>query len=132
MPPFDAATGSGPKPPQEFYSPWGDPSKDKRKGLWAVLFVVVFLGHGLLLVGADEIPEKKKQTRVEMALVKPPPPPPPPPPEVVEEKPQPKKRRNRSRNRNLRSHHRPQILSPLQSHKKNRRFLSLVQPRILQ
>ena len=90
MPPFDAATGSGPKPPQDFYSPWGDPSKDKRKGLWIVLFAVVFLGHGLLLVGAKEIPEKKKQTRVEMALVKPPP---PPPPEVVEEKPQPKKKK---------------------------------------
>ena len=71
-PPFDAATGSGPKPPQDFYSPWGDPSKDKRKGLWIVLFAVVFLGHGLLLVGAKEIPEKKKQVRVEMALVKPP------------------------------------------------------------
>jgi protein TonB len=92
VPPFDAATGSGPKPPQDFHSPWGDPSKDKRKGLWLVLFVLVLLGHGLLLVGAKKIPEKKKQTRVEMALVTPPPPP-PPPPEVVEEKPQPKKKK---------------------------------------
>ena len=33
----------------------------QTKGLWAVLFAVVFLGHGLLLVGADENSEKNKR-----------------------------------------------------------------------
>ena len=61
-----------------------------------VLFVLVFLLHTLLLVGAKEIPEKQKQIRVEMALVKPPPPPPPPEP-VEEKKPEPKKKKPKKR-----------------------------------
>ena len=93
MPPFDAASSPGPKPTKDFHNPWGDASKDQSKLKWLILGALVLGFHALLLVGAKEIQQKKKQTRVEMALVQPPPPPPPPPPEVVEDKPEPKKKK---------------------------------------
>jgi periplasmic protein TonB len=63
-------------------------------GVFAGAFIVAFLMHAVLGVGANQAPTKKLAERIEMAVYVPPPPPPPPP--VVEapppepEKPKPK------------------------------------------